>query len=260
MLKNDRARGFLDGIMPHAQQGGVGELVNFAIGFLRRQYSVIIFVTALALAASAIYLRVTPPTYKGQVKVLFSNPKAQFVQQQSLLAEAPIDLAQLETQIEILRSKAIATSVIKQLNLTNDPEFGGSRLLLEPLWGAFWRWYGSPRVDPQVNNKEIPIDWLVAEFENRLSANRVGFSNIVEISFSASNPHRAAEIANAVADAYVTDKLNAKFDANRTATSWLQERLKELGQQALTAERAVNAFKSQNNIVSAVESSWTTSR
>src|SRR4051794_12660285 len=253
MLQNDRSRAWVEGSMPagQAEEGGLGELVNFTLGFLRRQYSVIIFVAALALAASAIYLRVTPPTYKGQVKVLFGNARAQFVQQQSLLAEAPFDAAQLETQIEILKSKAIATSVINQLKLASDPEFRDSRTLFEPLRQAFRRWYGSPLVDPQLDGQEISLDWLVAEFDDRLSAIRVGFSNVVEISFNSSSAQRAAEIANAVANAYVTDKLNAKFDADRTATAWLQERLKELGQQALTAERAVNAFKSQNNIVAA---------
>jgi succinoglycan biosynthesis transport protein ExoP len=229
----------------------LGEVVNSTLGLLRRQYVVIIFVTALALAVSAIFLRVTPPTYKGQVKILFGNPKALFVQQQSLLAEAPIDAAQLETEIEILKSKAIATSVIKQLRLADDRDFRGSRDLVEPLRLAFRRWYGSHLNGAQLQSQDIPMDGLVAEFDDRLSAMRVGFSNVVEVSFNASNPDRAAEIANAVANAYVTDKLNAKFEANRTATSWLQERLKELGQQALTAERAVNAFKSQNNIVAA---------
>src|SRR4051795_7242324 len=166
MLQNERARALLDGVMPREQaaQAGFGEVVSFAFGFLRRQYSVIIFVAALALAASAIYLKVTPPTYKGQVKVLFGNPKAQFVQQQSLLAEAPIDAAQLETQVEILKSKAIATSVIKQLRLADDPDFSGSRELLAPIGQAFRRWYGSSPSDPQVRSQEIPIDWLLAEF------------------------------------------------------------------------------------------------
>jgi succinoglycan biosynthesis transport protein ExoP len=253
ILQNDRARALLDGVMPReqAEEGGIGDLVAFALGFLRRQYAVIIFVVALAFGASAIYLRVTPPTYKGQVKVLFGNPKALFVQQQSVLAEAPVDVAQLETQIEILKSKAIASSVIKQLRLADDPDFKDSRALLEPVWLAIRGWYGSSPSAPQFRPEEIPIDWLLAEFDDRLFATRLGFSNVIEITFNSSSPERAAEIANAVANAYVTDKLNAKFDANRTATSWLQERLKELGQQALTAERAVNSFKSQNNIVAA---------
>src|SRR5882724_4230807 len=129
MLQSDRTRALLDGVMPRdgAEEGGLGELVNFALGFLRRQYSVVLFATALMVAASAIYLRVTPPTYTAQVKVLFGNPKAQFVQQQSLVPDTPIDLTQIETQLQILRSDAIATAVINQLKLAEDPDFKTTR-------------------------------------------------------------------------------------------------------------------------------------
>jgi polysaccharide biosynthesis transport protein len=247
ILPNDRTRALLDGVAPReqAEENGIGEAVNFALGFLRRQYWVIIFTAVLALAASAIYLRIIPPVYTAEVKVLFGNPKAQFVQQQSVLAaDTPVDSAQLESQIQILKSKAIATLVINQLKLADDPEFK------EP--GRSWRsiikeWLGGPHRARPVD----PMDWLVDNFDKRLSAVRLGLSTVIEISFSAGSAERSAEIANAIANAYVTDQLNAKLDANRTATAWLQDRLKELGQQALTAERAVNAFKSQNNIVAA---------
>src|ERR1700682_6407312 len=97
MLQNDRTRALLANVVPgeQADEGGLGQLVDFALGFLRRQYLTVIFTATLALAASAIYLRITPPTYTAQVKVLFGNSKAQFVQQQSLFAEAPIDNARL---------------------------------------------------------------------------------------------------------------------------------------------------------------------
>jgi succinoglycan biosynthesis transport protein ExoP len=253
LLQNDRTRALLDSVMPReqAEENGLGEIVNFALGFLRRQYSVIIFTAALALAASAIYLRITPPTYTAQVKVLFGNPKAQFVQQQSVLAEMPFDNAQLETQIQILKSKAIAISVINQLRLADDPDFKDSGRSLRSVWQGIRGWFGSTPPDRQVGRQDGPTDGLVAAFDDRLSAIRLGYSTVIEISFKAGNAERAATIANAIAEAYVTDQLNAKFEANRTATAWLQDRLRELGQQALTAERAVGAFKSQNNIIAA---------
>jgi succinoglycan biosynthesis transport protein ExoP len=246
MLPNDRTRALLDSVAPReqAEESGIGQAVNFALGLLRRQYWVIIFTAVLALAASAIYLRIAPPVYTAQAKVLFGNPRAQFVQQQSMLADTPVDSTQLESQLQILISKAIATSVINQLKLADDPEFK------EP--GRSWRssigeWLGGSHPAPPVD----PMDRLVNNFGKRMSAIRLGYSTVIEISFSAGSAERSAEIANAIANAYVTDQLNAKLDANRTATAWLQDRLKELGQQALTAERAVNAFKSQNNIVAA---------
>jgi polysaccharide biosynthesis transport protein len=253
MLQNDRTRALVDSVMPReqAEGGGLGELVNFALGFLRRQYLVIIFTAVLALAASAIYLRITTPTYTGQVKVLFGNSKAQFVQQQSMFEEAPINSPQLETQLQILMSDTIAISVINQLKLAEDPDFKGSGRFLSSLWRIIRGRFVTLAPDQPAGSDERPLDRIVAAFENRLSATRIGLSNVIEISFNSSTAERAAEIANAVANAYITGKLNAKFDANRTATAWLQDRLRELGQQALTAERAVNAFKSQNNIVAA---------
>ena len=141
-------------------------------------------------------------------------------------------------------------SVINQLRLAEDPDFKPSA---QPLARLLRRTKTLLGVEPaqQVVDPESESDALVAAFEDRLVTERYGFSNVVEIRYNSSNPKRAAEVVNAVANAYVVDQLNAKFEANRTATTWLHERLRDLGQQALTAERAVSAFRSQNNIVAA---------
>ena len=253
MLQSERSRVALENELAGDRegQGGPGDLINFAQGFLRRQYVLILFVTALAVVISLIYLRVTPPTYTAQVKVLFGGAKAQFVQQQSMLAESPLDVAQLESQIEIIKSKAIATSVINQINLADDPDFNASVRPLQKLLSIF---RGSSGAEPAKRHDKTSAeakDGLVAAFQGNLKVFRVGVSNVIEISYSSRNPQHAAQVANAIANTYIADQLNAKFEANRTATSWLQDRLRELGQQALTAERAVNAFKVQNNIVAA---------
>ena len=98
--------------------GGITEIINLGIGLLRRQYLVILVTAALVIAISLLYLRLASPTYTAQVQILLANPRAQFVQQQSLLAEPPFDLNQIETQIQLVRSKATAAAVIDQLKLT----------------------------------------------------------------------------------------------------------------------------------------------
>ena len=89
-----------------------------------------------------------------------------------------------------------------------------------------------------------------AEFANRLTVKRIGLSYVIQISFKSLDPKRAADIADAVANAYIVGQLQAKFKSARLAGSWLRDRLKELREQASTAERAVVEFKVQNNIVS----------
>ena len=71
----------------------------------------------------------------------------------------------------------------------------------------------------------------------------------IEIDFNSLSPKRAAQVANAVADAYITDAFEAKYQTTRRAAGWLQERLKELREEATNAERAVVDYKVKNKIV-----------
>jgi len=231
------------------KNGGIDDIVNFALAFLKRQYLVIIVTVTLAMAACVVYLRITPPTYTARVQILLA-PTAQFVQQQSLLSEPSFDFAQIETQLEIIKSRGIAATVINQLGLENDPDFSGSRPSLFSLWYRIRAKFLPPPEDLPSAAPGQPSNDAITAFLNRLSAGRIGTSHIIEVSYNSSSAKRAAEIANAIANDYIADQLNAKVEANRSATSWLQERLHDVGEQALAADRAVNGYKSQNNIVS----------
>ena len=52
-----------------------------------------------------------------------------------------------------------------------------------------------------------------------------------------------------IANAYIAQGFDSKIDSTRRATSWLQDRLKELKTQAAQADAAVQQFKSASNIV-----------
>src|SRR5689334_14467070 len=89
---------------------------------IRRQFTVILFVTLLTLALGVSYVVTARPSYTAQAQLLIDARKVQVFQQQSVLGDSPIDAAQVESQAEILKSENIASAVIKNLNLTNDPE------------------------------------------------------------------------------------------------------------------------------------------
>ena len=169
MLQGDRSRGLIGELaQDRDDQGGSEELINFAFGLLRRQWMLILFVGVLGLAASLIYLKVTPPTYTAQVKVLFGSSKPQFGQQQSILTDSPFDHAQLESQMQILTSKAVLAAVIDQLKLAEDPDFQPGA---QPLAGLLGTREGSPwsqNLQQQVSERTDELDDLVAAFVDRL--------------------------------------------------------------------------------------------
>ena len=230
---------------PSADENVIGPLLFNLQGFLRRRYGTVLLAALLALGVGLVYLRLTPPVYTAHVQILLTNPKAQFVQQESVVAEPSFDRGGIDTQLQIINSPTIANTVIDRLHLTPDLTAGSASSLR--LWmRRVQRWLGSTE-DEQIRPQ---ADEIVAAFLDRLSATRVNLTNVIEVEFNWRAPVRAAEIANAVADAYIKDQLNAKFQANRTATLWLQQRIQELGDQAETADRTVNEYKSQHNIVS----------
>jgi len=86
---------------------------------------------------------------------------------------------------------------------------------------------------------------------DRLTINRVGWSYLIEIGASSQSAEKSAQIANAVGSAYIEDQQESKRETFGAVSAWLQERLQQLAEQTTESERAVVAFKQQNNIISA---------
>src|SRR5215472_11710412 len=246
MLQTNKPRPAVEHEPVLNEEMGLGEAVNYVWGFLRRQYPVIIFCALLAVAMGVIYLRHTPARYTAHATMIIDTRKGQVFQNQSILADAPIDLAGVESQVQIVKSESVAVSVIKDLHLTEVPEFvGGGVRLMDRAFSYLGASPAPPRSEFELMRQAINV------FERNLEALRVGMSYVLDITYTSNDPDRAAQIANAVADAYIVDQLDAKFQANRRATNWLQDRVGGLRDQAAAAERAVVAYKQENNIVAA---------
>ena len=225
------------------------ETLQFLVSFVRRQFPVIAFVTLLAVVLGAIYLITARASFTAQAQMMIDAHKLQVFQQQSILGDVPIDTAQVQSQIELLKSENVASAVIKNLHLTEDPEFVGSG---GGLLGAIFSFVLSPfGSDQDQAASEFELNRrAIRAFQDRLSINRVGMSYVIQIRFQSYNAEHAAKIANEVAEAYIVDQLEAKYQATKRASVWLQDRIKELRDQVSAAERAVVEFKTKNNIVS----------
>ncbi len=153
-----------------------------------------------------------PPPLLRQ-KSCLQTPKAEYFQQQSILADSPLDRAQFENQLQILKSKAIAIAVINQLKLVDDPDFDASAQPVPKLFARIRGLFATPKPAPkrEARPDQGPDDGLIDAFEAKLKAERVGYSSVIEVTFSSSSPERAAQITNAVANTYIADQLNAQI-------------------------------------------------
>ena len=73
----------------------------------------------------------------------------------------------------------------------------------------------------------------IGQLKANLDVRRVARTYVLAVDYTSPDRGKAAAIANAFADAYLTDQFDAKFDATRRAAGWLQSRIAELKQQSL---------------------------
>lgn len=216
------------------------------VGLVRRQLRSMLTIVLGCLIVALLYLFTAAPHYSSTASIVIDTRKVQLFQSQSAFGDVAVDSATVETQVEILKSENISLTVIRDLHLIDDPEFAGSSGgLLGAVVGSISELFSGSYV---ASEYELTRGALQRFASNR-TVKRVGLSYVMEISFTSQDPQKAARIANAIADAYIVDQLEAKYQATRRASVWLQDRIRELRTQASTAQRTVVDFKTANNIV-----------
>lgn len=202
----------------------------------RRQLRILIAGPAAAILLALAYLLVTPSMYTATATLLIDSSPLQVLQnQQQPQGDIPLDTIQVGSQVEILESDNVALAVIRKLKLTEDPEFvrGG----------------GAPSATDSQDLVEERERAALEVFESHRYVQRLERTYGLDVAFTSRNPVKAAKIANAIADAYIDDQLEAKDQTRRRAGAWLQDRIDALSAQVTAADRAVLEFKEKNKIV-----------
>ena len=217
----------------------LAESLEWIRSFIRRHWAVIAVLTLPGVALGAAVLSMVPWKYQATATILLDKQRLQFFQQQSVVSDLTFETnTAIEGQLEVLKSDEIALGVIKSLQLQKDPEFA----------------VGKPTGEAEAQH-DGPITEAARErhyldvFANLRTIRRIGSSLAIEVGFQSNNAARAAEVANAIVAAYISDIWASRRTANQNAVSWLQERLAELRRQTADAENAVLDFKAKNGIV-----------
>jgi capsular exopolysaccharide synthesis family protein len=131
------------------------------------------------------------------------------------------------TQSEVITSRAVASRVVDRLGLQNNPSFLG----VEGLQ------------DEEARKKAMASIDAVALVRSRINVIPSTNSRVVRIAVEDVDPKRAAMLANEVAEAYIAENQALKLKTTEGASTWLEERLSELGARADKSERGVYEFK-----------------
>lgn len=244
------------------EEGGL-KLPNLAdvTRLMRRRAWPVVLGTVIGGIGALFLLMLLTPQYYATATVLIDPRVKRVVEMESVTGELVANTPTMQSEVEIVRSREVVARVISKLGLQTDPELlqdngpvaelrrKARKLIDMVLGGAKPASVEEPHgIGGPLAPDQVP-DWLVHEVSSRIVAGRMGESYLISISYASKSPQNAARMADAIAENYVLQQIEAKTDAARHATAWLDERIETLKERVSRAERAVDEFKTANNLI-----------
>jgi capsular exopolysaccharide synthesis family protein len=198
-----------------------------------RKYSgtfIVLFLLFLALVVGASF--VLPPRYTATAQVVIDTRMQAAVDVRtgtpSPTQTRPADPTAIDSEVEVLRSRALAEQVAAKLGL-----------------------------DKGANKDSVEYANLVANLMAGLKVQRSGLTSLINVQYTAPSPNVAARYANTFAEVYIDQTATEKGLATGKAGDVLSGRLAELRAEAEKTDAALQQYKISHGLLSADGASLT---
>lgn len=223
-----------------------------------RQAKVVAICAGIGLLLGIIYLRTTPPMYSAGTRILLDEGMNKIVDE---VSATPLNMqtdAAILSQIEILKSTRLALAVVDKERLTENEQFMQPqpsmlrRIVssIRSVLGVF-RSTSTSNASGGGSNADAMRGYAAYLLQRDLWVERVGRSYVINLAYQSPDPVLAQRITQAYASAYLSDQLDANFDATERATLWLQGRLQELETKSKAAALEVEQFRAEKGLTAA---------
>jgi succinoglycan biosynthesis transport protein ExoP len=197
----------------------------------RHRWKIITFVFACVTATLIVSARLTP-IYESTVTVDIDRQMASAIIGQEA-TRAPMNDADqfLATQVKLIQSDSVLRPVAQQYHLLN-VERDASDITPEKTTEA---------------EDEAPI------LLKKLKVTRPPNTYLLLVSYRSSDPHLAANVANAVARSYVEHTYNIRFRSSASLADFMEKQLEELKAKMERSSAALAQFERELNVINPEE-------
>ena len=210
-------------------------LIQFWRVLQKRRWLVIGSLITIALFV-AIVSAFLPKRYDATARILLDMEGPDGLGLEQAVVPMGLDMTtKLETQIKIVQSDTIATSVIKQLGLHRNKAFAGMPAEQSPK--------DFDNLTPQQRVR------LVNTLHGSLAVQLVPKTEIIEIHFRSKDPNLAADITNSVATTYIEHNFQTKYRSTLQTADWLTKQLDDLKKNAESSQENLIAYQKKTGIL-----------
>lgn len=229
----------------------------------RRRFITGFIAVSTILAATAIFSRAQ--IYTGTAVMVLERNETRLFEAVGELQQEERDRSAIETEMDIITSRAFAARVVDAADLVNDPyyntylapERGTVEMVLDgmrSLVGIVSSWadvtFDGPTSFSATSLPPIEVqrDRAVTRLLSDLDVSRSGESLAVTVRISSPDPLLAAKLANLVANVYVDWSRDLKRETTADAIVFLRQQATSVAERVAATERRITEYSRANRL------------
>ncbi|HHF3228913.1 TPA: GumC family protein [Vibrio diabolicus] len=246
----------MNGTHPNNLQMNKVELIRFGHHFkaIKKNWLSIAAFTLLFSLTCTWYIYSKASIYQATATLLIQEEQKSALSIEEVYGVDTTKKEYFQTQIAILKSNHIADKVIRELNLTQQPEFtrsGGLNQKIDqiksiPFVQDLLNVAPSPKETAQFSESYYQA---LQAFRSKLDIEPVRNTQLVRIRFRSTDPKLATTIANAVGQAYIDANFEAKLVVTQNAATWLTNNSQKLEERLRNSEQALQEFLLKEGLI-----------
>lgn len=209
------------------------------ISIVRANLVMISIIIAASLALAVIATMLQTPRYTAETTLQINDQSAQVFGKQADSMQDPVVAASdterfLQTQVDILKSRALAERVAQKLRLVGNAKFYDAM--------------GARQPSGNLTRAELEA-MTIGAIERARDVNLPRNTRLATVSFISTQPELAAKVANTFASEFIQTNLQRRFDSSAYAREFISGQLSEARAKLEQSERALNAYARQAGLI-----------
>lgn len=235
------------------------DLLRVWLAVYRHKFSILLLVLLTVMVTILVVYSQTP-IYRSTATLLIEPTTSQVVSIKQVYGAEAGSNEYLQTQFELIKSRALAERVVRDLKLTESPEFDPRQRPVSaskwPAWldiSMIQRFLPTTRPtdlrEPEVPAEDKILEGVVSAFMGSVSVAPKRGTQLVTIGVEMASPVMTAQAANALAQGYIDSQFEARLGLNQAAATWMTSRVAELKTNLQASEQRLQHYREKENLV-----------
>ena len=224
---------------------------------IRKYRRVVLSFFVIVFGLVVLFTYASTPLYEGAAKVLIEKVEGDNLT--GRIRGGSYDPEFYETQLQLIRSRAVVERVVDILNLEEDYDrfieaANKKRTILQFAWQVSSQVLDDVKRNLFAKNQNAEVEKnrkaaIVDKLTQSLIVRPVEGTRLVTINYLSPNSELAAMVANTTAKAYIEETLQLKMDSTRRSLEWMSRKAEDEALKLKASEQALQDYMRANDII-----------